>query len=290
MYIGVDIGGTHFSVGVVNDDNTILDKKYVVIEKEQTANQVIYCLCDIINVFMQKYVVDGIGIGIPGVCNLDNMEIHVDDKHIWKNVDIIKLMQDNIDLPIFFDNDANCATMAEYSSGSLKLIDNCMLVTVGTGIGAGIIIGGKIYHGTNYTAGEIGHIVFEKNGRICSCGNKGCFEQYGSMKALKKEFSDNGINDFEEGFNSNDAVIKGIIDNWLDVLSDVFSNVANILDVDTIAIGGGAAEYYDKFGDKLQMLVNQKIFNKERYIYIKKARYSNDAGIIGASILCRKER
>ena len=278
MYIGLDIGGTHFSVGLLDNEFNILNKKYVKIDNQDNAFTVISNVISEVKQIMQDKEIEAIGVGIPGVCNLETKQLVIDQKHIWRNENIIERLESEFNVPIYFDNDANCATIAEHVLGALKDIDNCMLITIGTGIGAGIILNGHIYRGANYTAGEIGHIIIDSN-------TKKEFEQCASLKALRNMLKQYNTNDLKDVFNSNNNDIIDIVDKWLDLLSNGLANISNILDINTIAIGGGASEYFEYFDNRLSKLINEKIYNKTRYIKVIKAKLENDAGLIGASML-----
>lgn len=190
--IGIDIGGSHTAMGLIDEDGNVLDSKEIFYTPE--TFDIDECF-ESINDFVNEHEAeaDSIGIGIPGfatdtlinyTCNLPLDDVEVTD-YI------------NTSLPIYISNDANCATIAEYEIIDRKIYSNYILVTIGTGIGAGIILNGALYTGSSGTAGEIGHMVIEKDGLSCKCGRKGCFEKYASISALKEMM---GGEDLEEIF------------------------------------------------------------------------------------------
>lgn len=288
MHIGIDIGGTHFSVGILDDEYNIIQKQYVKIESTDDSNSVISKLISIVNTFAQFADIQDIGIAIPGVCNLDTNKIYLDDKHIWKHINIIDIFKEKFNIPIYFDNDVNCAALASFNKGILENMKDGLFIAIGTGIGSGIILNGKLYRGSAYTAGEIGHTTLVINGERCDCGLNGCFERYASLRALRsmiKERRSIDVLDLKVVFESNDEDILNIVNEWLEYVSIGIANACNCLDIPNIVIGGGASEYFEYFGDKLQILVNNKMFNKSRNIVIQKSILLNDAGLIGAAML-----
>lgn len=280
--IGIDIGGKHIGMGLVNEDGKIVARKYLYYEKE---NFDIISSFEMINDFIEKYEdrAESIGMGIPGfatdtlihyTCNLPIKDLEVTDYLKTK-------------LPIYISNDANCATIAEYELIDRKMFSNYILVTIGTGIGSGIILNGTLYTGSTGVSGEIGHMVIDKDGIECSCGRRGCFEQYASISSLLKM---TGTENLKEAFyliekNQN---IQNVFDNYLENLSEGLANVINMYDPEMLVIGGGLSEYEDRFLYQLKSKLVSKIYNKFTYDFnLKVASLQNDAGIIGASMLSK---
>lgn len=278
--IGIDIGGSHTAMGVIDENGNVLDSKEIFYTPE--TFDIDECF-ESINDFVNEHEAeaDSIGIGIPGfatdtlinyTCNLPLDDVEVTD-YI------------NTSLPIYISNDANCATIAEYEIIDRKIYSNYILVTIGTGIGAGIILNGALYTGSSGTAGEIGHMVIEKDGLSCKCGRKGCFEKYASISALKEMM---GGEDLEEIFYlaEKNQKLQNVLEIYLDRLSDGLANVINMYDPEMIVLGGGLSEFQDAFLYKLKSKIISKIYNKKTYdLNIKIAELKNDAGIIGASML-----
>ena len=180
--IGIDIGGRHIGMGVVDNQGNIIKKEIVDYENDAIQIRDIF---EPINNFIYENSneeINSIGIGVPGIvtdnvinytCNLPLNGININD-----------FIKSN--LKVLASNDANCAAIAEYQVADKKFYTNYALVTFGTGVGAGIIINNMLYNGTTGSAGEIGHMVIEKDGIPCNCGRKGCFERYASITALKQ--------------------------------------------------------------------------------------------------------
>ena len=278
--IGIDVGGSHIGMGLINDDGEIEARKDLYFDK---MNFDLEASFEKINEFISKFEnrAKTIGIGIPGystdtkinyTCNLPIKDLEVTD-YI------------NSKLPIYISNDANCATIAEYQLIDRKMFSNYIFVTVGTGIGSGIILNGNLYTGTSGTAGEIGHMVIEKEGIECSCGRRGCFEKYASISALLKMMN---IDNLKEIFylvekNSN---IQNVFDQYLENLSEGLANMINLYDPEMLVIGGGLSEFEDKILYPLKTKILPKLYNKYTYDFnLKIASLKNDAGMIGASLL-----
>ena len=279
--IGIDIGGRHVGIGVVDDDGTILKKQIIDYPKEILKVEDIF---DPINVFLKENEdidVDYIGIGIPGIatdtlinytCNLPLKDVEIKD--------YLKTR-----LPIYVSNDANCATIAEYQLVDGKLFSNYALVTFGTGVGCGIILNGFLYTGTTGAAGEIGHMVIEKDGIPCKCGRRGCYEKYASINALKKMTK---LESTKEIFYlcERNSIIQKILDEYIENVAEGLANLINMYDIEMLALGGGLAEFGDKILPKLKAIISNKIYNRYTYdLNIKIASLKNDAGIIGAAFL-----
>lgn len=278
--IGIDVGGTHVGMGLVSDDGTVLKRRNIFYDELTFDAESVF---EQINEFVAENEdeAENVGIGIPGLnigtfinytCNLPLESFEI--------TDFIKTK-----LPIFVSNDSNCATIAEYEIIDRKMFSNYVLVTLGTGIGAGIILNEKLYTGTTGVAGEIGHMVIDKDGIPCNCGRRGCFERYASVSALLRNTE---LESLEEVFyladrNNN---IQKIVDSYIQNLAEGLANVINIYDPEMLVLGGSLTEYEKDFMYKLKSALASLIYNKHTYdINIKVAELKNDAGIIGASIL-----
>lgn len=279
--IGIDIGGHHVGIGIVDKNGKIITKKIVDYDKEIVTPKQIF---DIANDFILKndnYEIENIGIGIPGISS----ETYIDYtcNLPLTNVEVREYIKTKV--PIHISNDANCATIAEYQVTDRKFYSNYALVTIGTGIGAGLILNGELYTGTTGAAGEVGHMIIEREGIPCACGRRGCFEQYASVSALKRMA---GLDDLKEIFylSERNEVIQRILDEYLENLSEGLANIINLYDIEILVIGGSLAKYGDKYITKLKSKIIEKIYNKYTYdLDIKTAALQNDAGIIGASLL-----
>jgi len=293
MHIGIDIGGSHIGLVLVDNDFNILKKGFIQIkdeykrlEKNSLNTAIINLIISGINSLKENNEINSIGIGFPGLCDINKKHVIFTPNLNLDNNELIRIIQDAyIDIPVYIDCDANCSTLAEINQGALQNVVNAVFLAIGTGIGGGIVIDSKLYRGSSFIAGEFGHMVIIKDGIECSCGNKGCFEKYASICALKRQCKEAGyeFETVEEIFNS--SLTKKIVEQWVEYLSIGIANIYNILDVEKIIIGGGASEHFDKYKKMLIEKVKSKICYKQKILNIEKSRMLNNAGAIGASML-----
>ncbi len=279
--IGVDIGGNHVGLGIVNNKGELVKKEIVDYQNENVKTEDII---QPINKFLKEnthYNIESIGIGIPGIAT--NTHIDYTCNLPLGNIEISDYIDTKI--PIHISNDANCAAIAEYEIIDKRLFSNYVFVTIGTGIGAGIIINGGLFQGTTMSAGEIGHMIIEKDGLKCKCGRNGCFEQYASVTALKRMTN---LDSLKEIFYLDEIneVVQKVFDEYLENLAEGLANVINLFDPEMLVIGGSLSNYGYKYITKLKSKIAEKIYNKYTYdLNIKTAVLGNDAGILGAALL-----
>lgn len=309
-YIGVDLGGTNIAVGLVSKEGNLLYKHSVKTEREKPHEAVIKNIVEACKTLLSSNNIkvediEYIGIGLPGTCNSEKGIIEYAPNINFKNVNIRKEMKKYFDHPIYIDNDANCAALGESIAGSAKDYDSSITVTLGTGIGGGVIVGKKIVTGAFGGAGEIGHQIIKAGGELCGCGNRGCFEAYASATALIREskiaaiknpntkileLANNDINLIDPkivfaALDDGDIVAKEVIDNYLYFLAVGLGSLINILQPDVIVIGGGVSKQEDNLINPLKELVRENVLGKALKTEIKVAKLGNDAGIIGAGML-----
>ena len=300
MKIGIDIGGSHVGIGLINENGTIIAKEEQDMNnklKEENYNQkLVQTIIELITKLLDNKKIDInkislIGMAIPGTVS-DTHIIKADNLHI-KDFDIVSEINKYFNIKVMLRNDAKCAAIAEKEYGSLKKYDDAVFLTLGTGIGGAVFLNGQLLKPKKYEGFEIGHMVIEKNGRKCNCGNKGCFERYASMNALrrkiKEEFGKDKLStdELREILIAPENLSKAnkIIDEYISDLSIGIGNLINIFEPETISIGGSFANYKDLFLDKLKakLLEDGKLFNK-KLPNIVMAKLKNDAGIIGSAI------
>jgi len=293
MNIGIDLGGSHIAVGLVNEENKIISKKehnWTKEEKEDLIKKQEYYCKKLIKEIIEEnknIKIEKIGIGYP-YRNIVNGIIYREGKEI-KLVDIL---YKEYRIPVYLKNDVKCSAICEKTIGNLKEYDNCIFMTLGTGIGGAYFYKNELVTPNKYQGFEIGHMVIEANGRKCRCGNKGCFEEYASMRIFRKQIAElfalediNSSKMFEilESKQKREETNK-IIENYTTYLSIGISNLINIFESDAICIGGSFTYYAPIFMDKLKEKIQNNF--KERTIPdIILAKFENDAGIIGASML-----
>ena len=309
--LGIDIGGTNISAGVVNSSFEIISRSKVKTNADRPYEQV---LEDVIRSGREAVAsaglslsdMDWIGIGCPGTCNGDTGYVEYANNMHWENVPLRLDAEKAFGVTAYFDNDANAAAFGEYVAGAAKGAKNAVVITIGTGLGAGIIIDGRIYAGSNFAGAEIGHTVISVDGPECTCGRKGCFEAFSSATALiriTKEFMDrnpgSALHTIAEqdgkisartafkGAKQGDKTAKEAVDYYIKHLACGIANVINIFQPDILCIGGGVSNEGDNLLIPLKKLVEKEIYSKnsKKNTEIAICRLGNDAGIIGAALL-----
>lgn len=309
-YIGVDLGGTNIAIGLVDKEGKIIEQRSIPTLKERGIKLICDDMISLCQSLMDdnklnKEDIHSIGIGTPGEIDSKNGVIVFASNIAMDNFPITETISSKLGIPTYLANDADCAALGEVTAGAGKGARNAVIVTLGTGIGGGLIVNGELYTGSYPGAGEIGHIVIDYKGRKCGCGRKGCFEQYGSATALINDAiraaianPTSQLNYYIKGdydkMNAKipfDAAKKGdriaieVIGQYLDYLSAGLTNIVNIFQPDTIIIGGGIAKQGDNLTIPLSNKVKKETFTKEFNTKIEVAKLGNDAGIIGAAML-----
>ncbi|SHK21631.1 glucokinase [Anaerobranca californiensis DSM 14826] len=309
LIIGVDLGGTNIAAALVKNDGSIVEKISNPTEANKGKDMVITNLMATIEELL-GYVEDnkkikGIGIGIPGVCDIEKGLVKFAPNLFWENVEIVKILESKFNLPVFIDNDANAAALGEVWCGAGKGKKNIVCITLGTGVGCGIILNGAIFHGAGNGAGELGHITVKEDGPKCNCGNNGCLEvlvaapaiaKMGKEALLKGDTLLKTITDREkltakdvfDAAKKGDKVCLDIIGNVANNLGLAIANVINILNPEMIIIGGGVAAAGDILFNPLKEVVAKRAL-KDLYkdVEIVSAQLGNNAGIIGAAALVK---
>jgi glucokinase len=306
-YIGIDLGGTNIVAGVVNESYEILAKASVKTNLPRPEQEI---AADIIAV-SKKAVADAgltldqiewVGMGTPGIANSETGIIEYSNNLGFVNTPMVKYLEEGLGKPAFIENDANAAAYGEYVAGAAKGAKNAVCITLGTGVGGGIIIDGKIYCGSNFGGAEIGHTVISVDGPQCTCGRKGCFEVYSSatglirmtreavaahpessMAAEEKITGRTAFNHMRAG----DAAAKEVVDTYIRYLAAGITNTINIFQPDVLCIGGGVCNEGDPLLLPMKEIVARENYtrNSPKNAEIVIAKLGNDAGIIGAAFL-----
>ena len=291
MKVGIDLGGSHIAIGIVDTDGRIIEKmekRLRGIGKQDIMKTIEEIIVHKITQFMKQYNIEEIGMAIPGMAKdgviISSGNIGVENYPIEQN------LKKRINLPIKIRNDAKCAAIAEHTYGCLKGFNKSLFITLGTGIGGAVFYDNKLLEGFKKPGYEIGHMVIEKNGIPCNCGRKGCFERYASMKALRDNLRSvlgvDGTVSSEQLLdiirknkpeNKNYKMIEDIISEYIENLSIGILNLINIFEPEIIGIGGS----FVYFEDVLLPRIKEKIQRED--IIIESAVLGNDAGIIGAT-------
>ena len=313
MYrIGVDLGGTNIATGVINEKNEIIGRGKVKTRAPRPAEAIFDSIKEavdmaVVNAGINYDEVVSVGIGTPGSVNKDTGFIEFSNNLQFNNVPAKKMLEERLKRPVYLENDANAAALGEAVAGSGNGVKDFVAITLGTGVGSGIIINGKIHRGSNFCGGEMGHMVINVDGIPCNCGRKGCWEKYASATALVSQAveamagnkasllwqtCEGDLNKVEgktifEAYDLGDAVAKAVVDKYLYYVAIGLTNVINALQPEAVCIGGGISGQ----GEKILAPIREMV-KKERYsVYAEKqaailpATLGNDAGIIGAALL-----
>ena len=312
-YLGIDLGGTSIKVGVVDENNKIIatakNKTHVPCSPDEMCEQLAGTAFEALkNANITIDDVPWVGIGTPGAVNRESGVVIFSNNLYFDNFELKKLLQKRMNKEVIVENDANAAAYGEYMAGALKGANNALAITLGTGIGSGIIIDGKIYSGSNYAAGEMGHMVIVHKGRHCSCGRDGCWEAYASATGLinmtkeametcdKKsplwEIAKGDRNNVDgrtafDAMRAGDPIGKSVVDEYLDYLGCGLANCINILQPDVLCIGGGICYEGETILKPLREYVVRYSYKvkPENRTKICRAMLGNDAGIIGAALI-----
>ncbi len=315
MYnIGIDLGGTNIAIGIVDENYKIILKDKVPTRTERETSEIIDDMANLCKSLVERLNItfDDIGyagIAAPGSIDPVNGVVRYANNINMIDYPIADELKKRIPLKkVFLENDANAAALAEAKAGAGAGLNDVIMITLGTGVGGGIVIGGKLYSGFNYAGAELGHTVIEANGRPCTCGRKGCFEAYSSATGLinmtkekLQETKDTVMWDMVKGDINNtsgrtafDASRKGdkagkeVVDMYIGYLACGLSNMINIFQPEVLCIGGGVCGEGDYLLNPLKELIKANTYGyerQERNTELKIAELGNDAGIIGAASL-----
>ncbi|MCD8048975.1 MAG: ROK family protein [Clostridia bacterium] len=299
--VGVDVGGTFIKCAAVDDEGKILFSTKAPTPDGQMVAQV---CADLAEECLKGAGIDArdarsVGIGTTGHCDT-KMGVLLDCKNIknYNNIKMCEYVSHRTGLDAYIDNDANCAALGEYMMQGGEKKDNFIFVTLGTGVGGGIIIDGKLLRGVNGAAGEIGHMVLFPDGEMCNCGRRGCWERYASTSALVRQSA--GLSANPTGRTAFDLAEKGdrkareVLDKWIYYVSLGVCDLVNIFQPDVIVIGGGVSREGEKIVEPVRKFVAENSMTGKTagvmQTEIKTSKLFNDAGVIGASFLYTQGR
>ena len=309
-YLGIDLGGTNVAAAVVDGEGTILGKVSLPTPRtgaEAVADQMAAAArAAVEQAGITLEQVESVGIGSPGTIEPAEGLIKFWSNLDFENVPLTALMAERLNKPIYLENDANAAALGEYAAGAGKGSQSMVAITLGTGVGGGAVLGGKLYTGFNYAGMEVGHFVIEHNGRPCTCGRKGCFEAYCSATALIKRTREvmeenrdsllwqlagsldkvNGRTPFDAAAQG-DAAAGKVIDEYVDYLGCGVASLVNIFQPEVVCIGGGPSAQGETLMAPVRYILNREDYarNSVHRTRLVRAALGNDAGIIGAALL-----
>lgn len=313
IIIGIDIGGTTVKMGILKTTGEIFQKWEIPTDTSNEGRLIVDQVCRSIDSkliefnFDKKHIM-GIGIGAPGFIDSEKGFVFQAVNIGWRNIDLTKKIEEKLGVPAFLENDANVAVLGENWLGAGNQDKDVLAVTLGTGVGGGIIANGEILNGVSGTAGEIGHITIDVDGPLCNCGRKGCLETYVSATGmvrqamamiekhptslLAEKYKNNGritTKDIFDLKNQDDLISQQIIDFTTDALGRALSNIATILNPSKILIGGGVSRAGDQLLTPLKAsFVRYSLPRTQQDCEFKIAQLGNDAGMIGAAYLVKQ--
>ena len=311
MYIGIDLGGTNIAAGIVREDGKIVVQSSVPTVSQRPTDEIVKDM-----VFLSKQLIkdaelelndiEAVGIGCPGTINFETGEVIYSNNIKMEHYMLAKEFQKYLNLPVKIDNDANCAAMGEYivSGNNVPIF---MFITLGTGVGSGLILNGKVFRGFNGAASEAGHITLVSGGEPCTCGKRGCWETYASVTALirqtkvameknpeslmheiaKAEGKISGRTSFDAA-KQGDKAAQAVVKQYAQYVADGIVSVENVLQPDIISVGGGISREGEYLLQPVCEYAAANGFNKFMpKTKIVTAQSFNDAGIIGAAMIAK---
>jgi len=307
--IAVDIGGTKFIVAVVNENGEILSRVYCRTFAEEGPHKVIRRLIISMHNVMEKFTDHNIrGICIAAAGTIDSSRgVVVESPNLmqWRNVKLRGILADEFEIPVYLLNDASAAALGEYKLGNYGSADNLIYLTISTGIGGGIIIGGKLYEGSSGCAGEIGHTIIKADGPMCKCGQQGCLEALASGTAIARyareklakgsrsmliEMADGNIDNITaetvtKAARKGDALALAVVNTAAGYLGIGLANVINIFNPDVVVVGGGVSKMGEIILKPARASMKRHAFTlPARTVRVVKSRLGADAGVLGAAV------
>lgn len=312
MYrIGIDLGGTNIVAGLVEQDFRIVDKCSVKTRVPRSVESMAADMAQMAQTLLERnrllwQDVASVGVGVPGTANPENGHMEDANNLGFDDVPFLTLLAEKIPVPVHFGNDANVAAWGEYLTGGYRE-DSFIMVTIGTGIGGGIILGGNLWPGINGAAAEFGHMTIDYDGIPCNCGRRGCFEAMASANALIAQARERmrkhpqsllwslcggNVANVEaktvfDGAAAGDETARALLDAYITYLAEGITNIINVFQPAVLCVGGGVSRAGEALLRPLREKVARRIYsrNSKRNTRIELAKLDNDAGILGAALL-----
>lgn len=295
--IGIDIGGTMTKIGLVDIHQKLIAKKSIETKAWRTPEAIIEEIAKTTLAMLEKEEIAmdqcvGVGVGVPGTVDSKNGVVLYSNNIKWENVELAKAIGSYLPIPVSIANDADCAALGEAVAGAGKGYQDVVVLTLGTGVGGGIILDGKIYEGKGIGGSELGHMVIVENGEPCTCGRKGCLEAYASATALKRDAKRATGKELEpkeifEAAKAGDTALKEVVETYIRRLGTGVVNIVNIFRPQLFVLGGGVSEQGDALLAPLRKILAENCFGgtKGELPELEVAALGNDAGMIGAASL-----
>lgn len=310
-YVGIDIGGTFIKAGLVDENGIIVKNSSIETKATRKAERVIEDMIAQIKALTEGVEYASVGVGCPGSIYSETGTVEYSNNLYWRKVPLGEMLKAALGKPAYVSNDANVAALGEAKFGAGKDYSDVVMVTLGTGVGMGIVVDGKMFEGYRSMGGEGGHMVIRENGALCTCGRRGCLEAYASATALIREtlngmmadknslmweFCDNDLNKVDgktsfECAKRGDATAQRVVDNYIKALSEGVINIINIFRSQAIIIGGGVSAQGAYLTHPIQQYVDKYRYGGRESLPVKilTAQLGNDAGVLGAASLGFRE-
>ena len=311
LAVGIDIGGTSIKGAVINDEGKVLTRFAMDVNKSASGEKEVNRFCDVMINSLHEYdphmKLEGVGIGMPGILDMDKgVVVSSPNLPTWDGLDIRSIISKRMSLPVFLNNDANVAALAEARYGSGKEYNDLIMLTLGTGVGGGIVINNKLYDGHKHMGAELGHMVIRVNGEKCGCGRRGCFEAYASATALiretKKEMDkcpDSLMHEVVkelgkinakvvfEASRKGDKAASRVMKRYVKYLGEGILNYCNIFRPEVVVLSGGVANEGDYLLDQVRRYLKKHTYGMKGSpkVELKVASLGYDSGKIGAACL-----
>ena len=314
--VGVDLGGTKILAGVFSHNLRCLGRAKVSTKAQRGPDAVIERIARAVHDAVDECDLDskkirGIGVGAPGPVDPETGKVVVAPNLGWEDVSLKKELEKQLDLPVFVENDCNICTLGVFEAELQSKPQTMVGIFVGTGIGAGLILNGKLYAGFNRTAGEIGHMILEVGGPKCSCGNRGCFEALASRQAIFRkvqsaikdgqktilaemlgdELVDLRSGDLRKALRRGDKFVERVIEEAAEYIGIGVANIINLLNPEVVVLGGGIIDALedDMMAIIIETAQDYVLSGTAKGIEIIPTKLGDDAGIVGGAVLARRE-
>ncbi len=310
-YIGIDLGGTNTVSGVVNDEYKIVGVGKVKTKTKATADEIINGMVESVHLAVKDVgitldQIEWIGVGTPGIANFDTGYVEYSCNLAFDHTPVADILEEKLGKKTFIANDADAAAYGEFVAGAARGTKDAIAITLGTGVGGGVIINGKIRNGFNHAGGELGHMGIVYNGRQCTCGRKGCLETYASATGLinltKEAMQENPDSKMWEiagslenvdgrtafdAMRADDEAGKKVVDDYINYLAYGLTSFVNIFQPEVLCIGGGVSKEGETILAPLRKIVRKESYGADKVenTRVVVAELGNDAGIIGAAFL-----
>ena len=309
--IGVDLGGTNIAVGLVDDGCNLLAKASVPTRAGRPFGEIVDDMAGAVQDLVKEQGLSlhdctGVGVGVPGTCDGNTGTVCFAPNLFWKNVPLRDALHTRLGVPVHISNDANCAALGEQLAGAAKGYGSVICITLGTGVGGGIILDGRLFEGNRAMGAEVGHMVIDPDGPLCGCGRHGCFETFASSTALirqTRELMEREPDSGLEAFLKANGTVSGrtaflaaragneagarLVKQYVRYLGIGVTNLINVFMPEAVLIGGGISGEGEYLLTPLRRYVKEHVYggNRAPEVAILKATLGNDAGIIGAAML-----